>query len=299
MNHRLLTFLILALAGIFCTSPSRAGERPPNVILILADDLGYHDLGCYGHPLIRTPVIDKLAADGIRLTGFHSGASVCTPSRMSLLTGAYATRLGWTEGVVGYKMGMHDGMSPEALTIAEIFGSEGYATAISGKWHIGDQPATRPPARGFGSTYYLTHSNNQVKKVWRGDEVVEDPFDNRLLTEQFTAEAIRFVKANRERPFFLYLPYTAPHFPVEPHPAWKGRSKFGVYGDVVEEMDARIGELLTALRELDLEEETISNSPVKSRLAPSFPSRSHKVRSKAQQPMQAQDSARPSLRPSH
>jgi arylsulfatase A-like enzyme len=257
MNHRLLTFLILALAGIFCTSPSRAGERPPNVILILADDLGYHDLGCYGHPLIRTPVIDKLAADGIRLTGFHSGASVCTPSRMSLLTGAYATRLGWTEGVVGYKMGMHDGMSPEALTIAEIFGSEGYATAISGKWHIGDQPATRPPARGFGSTYYLTHSNNQVKKVWRGDEVVEDPFDNRLLTEQFTAEAIRFVKANRERPFFLYLPYTAPHFPVEPHPAWKGRSKFGVYGDVVEEMDARIGELLTALRELDREEETI------------------------------------------
>ena len=174
-----------------------AAERRPNVILIMADDLGYQDLGCYGHPSIRTPVLDRLAGEGVRLTDFHSGATVCTPSRMALLTGAYPVRLGWTRGVMGYLMGMHDGMSPEALTIAEIFQSDGYATAISGKWHLGDQPDTRPHAQGFQSTYHLSHSNNQVTKVWRGNQVVEEPFDNRKLTEQFTAEAIRFIRSTR------------------------------------------------------------------------------------------------------
>lgn len=269
------------LAGILALCGGIAEARQPNVILIMADDLGYQDLGCYGHPQIKTPVLDGLAEKGIRLTDYHSGATVCTPSRMALMTGAYPTRLGWTQGVAGYLMGMHDGMAPEALTIAEIFKSEGYATAISGKWHIGDQPDTRPPAQGFGSTYYLTHSNNQVKTVWRGDEVVEDPFQNRLLTEQFTDEAIRFVKATGDKPFFLYLPYTAPHFPVEPHPEWKGRSSFGKYGDVVEEMDSRIGELLATVKELGLEKDTIviftsDNGPNPNEMAGSFPFRGEK-----------------------
>ena len=137
-------------------------SKKPNVILIMVDDMGYNDLGCYGHPSIKTPVLDQLAKGGIRLTSFYSGATVCTPSRMALLTGAYPTRLGWEKGVMGYKMGFHDGMSPKALTIAEIFKSEGYSTGISGKWHIGDQPETRPNAQGFDSAYYSAHSNNQV-----------------------------------------------------------------------------------------------------------------------------------------
>jgi arylsulfatase A-like enzyme len=277
MTRKIPAFFLLILAIL----PARSEARQPNVILIMADDLGYQDLGCYGHPSIRTPVLDGLAKNGTRLTDYHSGATVCTPSRMALMTGAYPTRLGWTQGVAGYLMGMHDGMNPEALTIAEIFESEGYATAISGKWHIGDQPDTRPPAQGFESTYYLTHSNNQVKKVWRGDEVVEDPFQNRLLTEQFTTEAIRFVKATGDKPFFLYLPYTAPHFPVEPHPEWKGRSNFGDYGDVVEEMDSRIGDLLATVKEMGLEKDTIviftsDNGPNPTEKAGSLPFRGEK-----------------------
>jgi N-methylhydantoinase B len=140
---RLLRTLLKALPAALFLCPVLAAERRPNVILILADDLGFRDLGSYGHPSLRTPVLDKLAADGIRLTGFHSGATVCTPSRMSLLTGAYPVRLGWTQGVVGYRMGIKDGMNPDALTIAEIFRAADYATAISGKWHIGSLPDGR------------------------------------------------------------------------------------------------------------------------------------------------------------
>lgn len=257
MIARHLSALLITLLTVSTLYPVSAVARQPNVILILADDLGYQDLGCYGHPSIRTPVLDQLATDGIRLTDFHSGATVCTPSRMALLTGAYPTRLGWTRGVCGHLMGMHDGMSTNALTITEIFKSEGYTTAISGKWHIGDQLDTRPWHRGFDSSYFLTHSNNQTTKIWRDNKIVEDPFDNRKLTEKLTTEAIRFIREHRDKPFFLYLPYTAPHFPVQPHPEWKGRSKFNDYGDVVEELDSRIGDLLATLRELAIDKETI------------------------------------------
>lgn len=237
---------------------SASAESPkPNVILIMADDLGYRDLGCYGHPSIKTPVLDKLAAGGMRLANFHSGATVCTPSRMALLTGAYPVRLGWTQGVAGYLMGPKDGMASEALTIAEIFKSEGYATGISGKWHIGRLPGTRPDDQGFDSSFYNPMSNNQLDEIWRGESIETKPTDNRLLTEQFTGEAMRFIRENRDKPFFLYLPYTAPHFPVMPHPDWKGRSAFGDYGDVVEEMDSRIGDILKLLDELALTENTI------------------------------------------
>jgi len=253
MKSRILRTLLIALVAV----SAHASARKPNVILIMADDLGYGDLGCYGHASIRTPALDRLARDGIRLTDFHSGATVCTPARMALLTGAYPVRLGWTRGVTGHKMGWHDGMSPEALTIAEIFQSEGYATAISGKWHIGDQADTRPTAQGFDSACFITHSNNQGRDLWHGGGVVEKSSDNRLLSEKFTSEAIRFIRSNKERPFFLYLPHTAPHFPVQPHPEWKGRSRFGDYGDVVEELDFRIGEMMETLREMGIDRHTI------------------------------------------
>lgn len=234
-------------------------EEPlrPNVILIMADDLGYHDLGCYGHETIRTPVLDKLAAGGVRLTNFHSGATVCTPSRMALMTGAYPVRLGWTQGVIGHLIPNDLGMSPEALTIAEIFRSEQYATGISGKWHIGSGPATGPLAQGFDEAFHIKLSNNQTKQVWQGDTLDPRPFDNRLLTERFTESAIRFIRAKSPQPFFLYLPYTAPHFPVQAHPEWAGRSSFGAYGDVVEELDFRIGEIIQVLEELKIRERTI------------------------------------------
>lgn len=276
---RLVT--VSALTGSVALAAGPDVSRKPNVILILVDDLGYQDLGCYGHPSIRTPVLDKLAAGGARLTDFHAGASVCTPSRMALLTGSYPVRLGWTQGVVGYKMGMRDGMSPEALTIAEIYRSEGYATGISGKWHIGDLPETRPRNQGFDWTYYIPSSNNQTKILLSGDDIIERPFNNRLLTRQFTDKAMEFIRTKQEKPFFLYLPYTAPHFPVEPHPEWEGRSKFGAYGDVVEELDHCIGEILKTLDDLKIREQTLvvfcsDNGPQGNQQSSAVPLRGYK-----------------------
>ena len=232
-------------------------ELRPNVILIMADDLGYHDISCYGHQKIKTPVLDQLAREGVKLSSFYAGATVCTPSRMALLTGAYPSRLGWSKGVIGHIMKRGQGLSPEALTMPEIFKATGYRTAMFGKWHLGDEPLLRPHKQGFETTCYLNKSNNQTKELWRGDEVIENPFTNRLLSERFTNEAIKFIESNQDHPFFLYLPHTAPHFPLEAHPDWKGKSQFGVFGDVVEELDHRTGQLLDALKKADLEKNTI------------------------------------------
>jgi len=257
MSSRIPSAAALLLAMLLAPAIEAADGAQPNVILIMADDLGYGDLSCYGSTMIRTPVLDQLAADGVRLTSFYTGATVCTPSRMALLTGMYPTRLGWSGGVLGYKMKTSTGLAPEALTIAEVFKNAGYRTAISGKWHLGSTPELHPLRQGFDRAFHIKMSNNQTKKLWRDEELVADPFDNRLLTEQFTREAISFIRENRDHPFFLYLPFTAPHFPAQAHPDWKGKSPLGAYGDVVEEMDARIGEILETLADTGLDERTI------------------------------------------
>ena len=243
------------LASLFLAVSS--GQQRPNIVLILSDDLGYHDLGCYGHPKIKTPVIDQLAQEGVRLTSFYSGATVCTPSRMALLTGSYPVRYGWSKGVVGHIMEKKKGLSSKAMTMAEIFKDAGYKTGIFGKWHLGDEPDFMPNNQGFDESFFINKSNNQTKKIWTGGEVTQNPFDNKLLTEEFTNGAKAFIKKNKDVPFFLYVPYSAPHFPLEAHPDWKGKSDYGVYGDVVEEMDARVGEILTELKENNLSEKTI------------------------------------------
>ena len=254
-----LKAVMACLPGLvgFAVSASAEAAKQPNVVLIMADDLGFSDLGCFGHPQIKTPVLDGLAKDGIRLTSFYSGATVCTPSRMALLCGAYPSRLGWTKGVVGYMISTRQGLSPKAVTMAEIFKDNGYQTGLVGKWHLGDRPQFRPHRQGFDLSYYINKSNNQTKELWRGDALLEKPFANPLLTEKFTQEAIRFIKASRSKPFLLYVPYSAPHFPVQAHPDWKGKSEFGVYGDVVEEMDHRIGEILAALKTEKIAQNTI------------------------------------------
>ena len=234
-----------------------SGQQRSNIVLILSDDLGYHDLGCYGHPKIKTPVIDRLAQEGVRLTSFYSGSTVCTPSRMALLTGSYPVRYGWSKGVVGHIMEKKKGLSPKATTMAEVFKGAGYKTGIFGKWHLGDEPDFMPNNQGFDESFFINKSNNQTKKIWTGGEVTQNPFDNKLLTEEFTNGAKAFIKKNKDVPFFLYVPYSAPHFPLEAHPDWKGKSDYGVYGDVVEEMDARVGEILTELKENNLSEKTI------------------------------------------
>jgi arylsulfatase A len=245
------------LLGLLMTIGLSQAADKPNVILIMADDLAYGDLSCYGSDRQRTPVLDKLAKEGMRLTNYFSGNTVCTPSRMALLTGAYPARLGWTGGVVGFKIRPQNGLAPEALTIAEVFKGQGYKTAICGKWHVGDTADLLPMNQGFESCYYIRKSNNQTKKLFRDGELIEDPFKNPLLSEQFTVEAIKFITANKARPFFLYVPYTAPHFPAQSHPDWKGKSKNFAFGDVVEELDFRVGQILKALRENEIEKKTL------------------------------------------
>ena len=145
------------LASLFLAVSS--GEQRPNIVLILSDDLGYHDLGCYGHPKIKTPVIDQLAQEGVRLTSFYSGATVCTPSRMALLTGSYPVRYGWSKGVVGHIMEKKRGLSPKATTMAEIFKEAGYKTGIFGKWHLGDADEFKPTRHGFDEFFGILFSN--------------------------------------------------------------------------------------------------------------------------------------------
>lgn len=260
MIGRIRRLLVMAMVLAACRTPVilRAAEAndQPNVVLIMADDLAYNDLSCYGSERINTPVLDKMAVEGIRLTSFYAGATVCSPSRMALLSGSYPTRIGWECGVIGYGMKGYSGLPRDVVTIAEVFKAAGYRTALSGKWHIGKLELA-PMNQGFDETYYLLASNNQTKKLWRGDEVVDESFDNRRFTETFTQEAIRFITANKDKPFFLYLPYTAPHFPAEAHSDWKGHSANGAYGDVVEEMDSRIGEILATLKKYTIDGNTI------------------------------------------
>ena len=254
--------IILAAAVLGSSAGQSDGETAalptqPNVILIMADDLGYNDLSCFGSDVLRTPRLDKMASEGMRLTSFYAGCTVCTPSRMALLTGAYPARVGWRGGVVGYGVKTVNGLAPEALTIAEVFKSAGYATGLCGKWHLGDASSMLPMKQGFETAYYITKSNNQTKKLFRGEELIANPFDNRRLTELFTAEAIQFIQTERDQPFFLYLPLTAPHFPAQAHPDWKGKSKLGAYGDVVEELDSRIGQIFDVLKDRELDKKTI------------------------------------------
>ena len=257
-RNNLIKFCVcsMMLFASFCVEVS-GSEAKTNVILMMADDLGYNDLSCYGSKRHKTPVLDKLAKEGLRLTSFYAGATVCTPSRMALLTGAYPPRLGWSGGVVGYGLKPHNGLAPEARTMGEVFKGAGYNTALIGKWHLGDTPELHPAGQGFDLTYFIDKSNNQTTKLWRGRELEADPFDNRRLTENFIKEAISFIKSNKESPFFLYLPFSAPHFPAHAHPDWEGKSKNAAYGDVVEELDGRIGDLLQVLEDEKLKENTI------------------------------------------
>lgn len=244
------SLLILFVLATFATwaSPTLHAQQP-NVILMMADDLANEDLSCYGSTRIKTPRIDQLAGEGLRLTSYYAGNPVCSPSRMALLSGSYPARLGWRWGVQGYGFSPKTGMSPKVYTIAEAFRDGGYRTAMTGKWHLGDNNM-RPEDQGFDSAYYIRMSNNQNRDMYRDGKLVQEKWDNRLLTETFAEEAIRVIKEKSDKPFFLYVPWTAPHFPADPHPDWHGKSgenKSGKYTDVVEELDERVGQILDAL----------------------------------------------------
>ena len=240
-----------------------AADSPPNIVLILADDLGYGDLGVYGSPNIRTPNLDRLAVEGVKLTDFYSVSPVCTPSRAGLLTGRYPVRSGMVRVLFPRE---EFGLPDSEITLAEALGAKGYATAMVGKWHLGDRPAHSPLRHGFDYRYGLPFSNDMTRphatwpeplRIYEQDEVVIEGVDQSQITKLYTRKAVDFIEKNKSGPFFLYLPHSMPHWPWFSSKDFDGRSIKGPYGDTVEELDWSTGEILHALKRNGLETNTL------------------------------------------
>jgi arylsulfatase A-like enzyme len=234
----------------------------PNFVIIFCDDLGYGDLGCYGNTRIKTPNLDRMAAEGIRLMQHYTPSPACTPSRASLLTGRYPIRAGLPR-VLGPLS--HEGFPDSETTIAEVLRARGYASAIVGKWHLGRWPSQLPTRHGFDRWFGLPYSNDMDQPdrgfpptpLMRDEAIVEQPADQDTLTRRYAEEAVRFIEDAGDRPFFLYLAHTMPHVPLHASDAFRGRSDAGRYGDVVEEIDWSVGEILRTLTERGLDENTL------------------------------------------
>jgi len=248
---------------LLCAVPARAAaqpQRPPNVVFIYADDMGYGDLGAFGARAIKTPNLDRMAAEGLRLTSFYSVSPVCTPSRAALLTGRYAARMGIANMHLSNVLTFQDstGLPTDETTIATALKARGYATACIGKWHLGHLAPHRPIDHGFDYYYGIPYSNDmQPSMLKRMDEIIEQPVQQETLTQRYTAEAIAFIEQNRNKPFLLYFPHNMPHIPLFASEKFRNRSAAGSYGDVVEELDWSVGEVLAALKRLGLDERTI------------------------------------------
>jgi arylsulfatase A-like enzyme len=281
MRKYILSLLPLAFVALVATAPAVArAEKPPNLVIILADDLGYGDLGCYGHPSIRTPNLDRMAAEGMRFTDFYVAATVCTPSRAALLTGRLPIRSGMS-GDLQHRVQTRNspgGLPPEEITIARALRSKGYATQAIGKWHLGQYPQNLPTSHGFDGFYGLRWSNdmepargipkgasgnlNPMPEWWnctlmRNDQPLEQPTDLSTLTKRYTEEAVRFIEQNRKKPFFLYFAHTYPHVPIFASKQFQKTSPRGLYGDVVEELDWSVGQVLDTLRKQGLDKNTL------------------------------------------
>lgn len=270
---------VALLAGITfsLTSPSAraADDPPPSFVIIFCDDLGYGDLGCYGHPTIRTPRVDQMAAEGVRFTQFYCAAPVCTPSRAALMTGRYPLR----SGMHGEKRRVlfpdsERGLPAEEITLAEALRTKGYATACVGKWHLGHHPQYLPTNNGFDRYFGIPYSNDMRPRtpaarargypplpLLRDEATIETSPDQGLLTERYTEEAIRFIRdctrPGEQRPFFLYLPHTMPHVPLYASERFAGISARGLFGDVVETIDWSTGQILDTLRDAGVADRTI------------------------------------------
>jgi arylsulfatase A len=254
----LVVFALLALA------PAGAAEKPRNLIVILIDDQGYYDLGCYGATEVKTPRIDALAASGLRFTDYYAAAPICSPSRAALLTGRYPRRFGLEAWV--QRADSSRGLQAHELTLAQLLKQHGYATACIGKWHLGFAPEFLPQQKGFDRYFGLLHNLDPVETIYfdreggvpllRGESVVQRPAIAAELTRRYTDEAIDFIEAQRGRPFFLYLAHTMLHEPLGVSEEFKGRSDWGAYGDATMELDHHVGRLVEALARLGLSENT-------------------------------------------
>ncbi len=248
-------FLRAAAVGAAAAGAARAASaRPPNVVMIYCDDLGYGDVACYGSS-IRTPNIDRMAAEGVRFTHFYSGNPVCSPSRAALLTGRYPVRAGVPRVLFPTdKTGLPD----SETTIAQALKARDYATMCIGKWHLGHLPPYLPMRRGFDEYFGIPYSNDMNPRVLlHNEEVVEQTATLETLTPRYTEQAVRFIERSKDRPFFLYMAHTYPHIPLGASARFRGKSAQGLYGDVIEELDWSTGEILAALRKHGLDNQTL------------------------------------------
>jgi arylsulfatase len=231
-----------------------APGRTPNIIFMLCDDLGFGDLGVYGSKL-KTPNFDKLAAEGVRFTNFCSADPVCSPSRAALLTGRYPTRVGVPKVFFPTDK---DGLNLDETTLADALKARGYQTMCVGKWHLGRPEQYLPTKRGFDGYFGIPYSNDMTPRVlMRDTAVVEQTADLATLTVRYTEEALKFIDQAKGNPFFLYLPQTYPHIPLGVSDRFKGKSGVGIYGDVLEELDWSLGEIMGALKKHGLEQDTL------------------------------------------
>lgn len=256
---------------LFLCSGLYAADQKPNFILIYCDNLGYGDIGCFGSTKHKTPHLDQMAAEGLKLTSYYSASGVCTPSRAALMTACYPRRVGLDnpdhDGAV-LRPVSPNGLNPNEITIAEVLKEAGYTTGIIGKWHLGDQPEFLPTRQGFDSFFGIPYSDDMTPregKPWpelplmENETVIEAPVDRDYLTKRYTERAIDFLKANQEKPFFLYLPQAMPGSTRAPYssPDFQGKSKNGPWGDSIEELDWSTGEILKSLKELGLDDNTL------------------------------------------
>lgn len=253
------------LAAWFLAGALNAAQ-PPNVVVILADDLGYGDVGCFGAKKCRTPCLDRMAAEGARFTSFYVAQAVCSASRASLMTGCYSNRVGMA-GALNHTS--HEGINPDEWLLPEMCKERGYATAAFGKWHLGTRPAFNPVRNGFDEFFGLPYSNDNSKyhpsmaadmpplPLLEGEKIVETDPDQSQFTRRFTERAVSFIGKSKSRPFFLYVPQVMPHVPIFASEGFKGKSGAGLYADVVGELDWSVGEILWAIRNNDLEDNTL------------------------------------------
>ncbi|WP_139956939.1 sulfatase family protein [Flavicella sediminum] len=249
-------FKVSIVLFIVTVSALSAQNTKPNIIVIFADDLGYADLGSYGAEFFKTPNLDSMANNGMRYTDFYVGASVCSPSRAALLTGNYPIKSNMHKGVLfPFSKG---GLLPSELTITEVLKSNGYKTACIGKWHLGHETSEyMPNNQGFDYYYGIPYSNdmdarnypNQNYKapplpMYKNTEIVDEGMDQRFFTKRFTKESVEFITKNSDQPFFLYLAHPMPHTPVHVSPDFMHSSKYGRYGDAIQELDWSVGEII-------------------------------------------------------
>ena len=263
MRHYLLaTALLLTACNPVLPSQGKAaaplssdGDRPPNFIVIMADDLGWGDIGVNGASMIETPNIDRIGREGVQLTSFYAGANVCTPSRAALLTGRYPIRSGMQHVIMPHS---RDGLPKSEITLPEILKDAGYTTGMVGKWHLGHYDEHWPTVHGFDEFFGVAYSNDmQPFDLYHHKTVVQTPADQRELTKRYAAAASQFIADNADTPFFLYYAETFPHIPLFVPKEAEGLSAAGHYGDVVEHLDRGIGTILQALDRAGVADNTL------------------------------------------